>query len=169
MEINNSPYPAAGHDTLLLTADARESLRTTVFWTKFVAIGSFIFAGLYLIFGILIIGVFGAILDLTMSESGYYHGLAGLSGGIGTFYAVTMIVWAAIFFLYGYFLVMSASRTKKSLATNDVAALESGLRYMKNFWVYNGILIIMALAIMVFVVMGLVMIGSFMGSMVAAV
>jgi uncharacterized membrane protein YjgN (DUF898 family) len=124
-------------------------LDTTRKWTMFFAIIGFIFLGMMLIIGILA----GSFLSAFTSKMSGMQGMQGMegakaAGGIaGVFVFIILLVFAVIYFFPLLYLLRFSRHTKKAVANLDANELQSGLKYLKLFWKYIGILMIVLLAV----------------------
>lgn len=134
-------------------------LETTRKWTMFLAILGFIGIGLMLIMGLFFGTLMGKLMGGMSSMSGM-EGMEGMEGvgaakAVGGFMGVFMFIFylilAVIYFFPVLYLLRFSTHTKKALATLDANELKLGLRYLKSYWKYIGILLIVCISIMLLV------------------
>ncbi|MFN8239213.1 MAG: hypothetical protein U0X39_00440 [Bacteroidales bacterium] len=139
-------------------------LNTTRKWTMFLAILGFVFLGLMLIIGVtagsLVKGMLSGLSGMQGMEG--MEGMegvdvagaaGGLAGGLMIFF---ILIFAVIYFFPLFYLLKYSSHSKKAVETLDANELTLALKFMKKYWVYMGILIIVLLAIylLLFIVAG---------------
>jgi len=137
-----------------------ESLRyldTTRKWTMFFAILGFI------VIGLMIIGGFAAgALMKSMSGLKDIEGMegmeaAGAAAGVAqVLLLVIILIFAVIYFFPLFFLFRFSTHTSNAIKTLDRNELGKAFRYMKSYWLYIGVLVIILLAIylIIFLVAG---------------
>ena len=124
-------------------------LDTTRKWTMFFAILGFIFLGIMLIIGLLA----GSFLTAFSSKFAGVGGTEGMEGvkaasGIASIgFFICMLIFAVIYFFPLLYLLRFSTHTKKAIANLDANELQIGLKNLKSYWKYIGILIIVLLAI----------------------
>ena len=118
-----------------------QNIKATAPWMKFLAIMSFIAAGL-----IIILAIF------TLSKSsGYYYGSSAL-----TFTAIMYIGVAIIAFVIGGYLYKSADNYSNFCNSRNVSSLETALLMQKKYWKAVGIVTIVYLSLLVIVLLFIV-------------
>jgi hypothetical protein len=123
-------------------------LDTTRKWTMFFAILGFIGVGIMMIFGL----VFGLFMSAFSSKLPGIEGVegmenAGTAGGIaGIAILVIMVIFAIVYFFPLLFLVRFSKHTANAVAKLDANELQTGLKNLKNYWKYIGILFIVFLS-----------------------
>jgi uncharacterized membrane protein YjgN (DUF898 family) len=123
-------------------------LETTRKWTMFFAILGFIFLGIMLLVGLLA-GSFMSAFSSKMSGVEGMEGMEGVkaAGGIaGIFIFIFLLIFAVIYFFPLLFLLRYSNHTKKAVATLDANEMRLGIKNMKMYWKYIGILVIVVLA-----------------------
>jgi len=141
-------------------SDALGYLDTTRKWTMFFAVLGFI------VIGLMIIGGFaaGALMKSLSGLSGV-EGLEGMEGmeaagaasGVAqVLFIVIMLVFAVIYFFPLFFLLKFSTHTSRAVKALDREELGKAFRYMKSYWLYIGVLVIIVLAIylIIFLVAG---------------
>jgi hypothetical protein len=124
-------------------------LDTTRKWSMFFAILGFIFLGIMLVIGI----VAGSFMSAFTSKMTGMEGIQGMegtkaAGGIASvLFFIYMLVFAVIYFFPLLYLFRFSRHTKKSVANLDANELQLGLKNLKSFWKYIGILMIICLAV----------------------
>ena len=125
-------------------------LETTRKWTMFFAILGFVFLGVMLVMGLFA----GSLTSVFTSKMSGMEGMEGAkaAGGIaGILFFVYMLVFAVIYFFPLLFLFRFSSHTKKAVANADANELQIGLKNLKSYWKYIGILMIICLAVFLLV------------------
>ena len=109
-------------------------------WTKFLAIFMFV------IMALMILG--GLSMMLLMPAMYAEQGAGSIAGGIfgGVFFLI-YIVYVAVFFYPTWALLKYATTIKRALATFDQDLFRTALRYLKNYFLYTGILVIIIIAV----------------------
>ncbi len=123
-------------------------LDTTRKWTMFFAILGFVVIGLLLVLG-LVAGSFLTSFTSKMSGMGGMEGMEGSSaaGGIASiFIFIGILIFAVIYFFPLFYLFRFSRHTKNAVANLDAQELELGLKNLKSYWRYIGILTIIVLA-----------------------
>ena len=126
------------------------NLNTIRKWTYFLSVLGFIMMGFVVIFGFSI----GFIMEKFIGDIGdsYAYGVMGF----------VYVVMAVIYFFPILYLYRFSTNARKSLEQNDSDALTSAFRFLKDHYVYMGILLAIAsgmylLMMMVLAIMVLVM------------
>ncbi|MGQ9619684.1 MAG: hypothetical protein ACUVTX_01710 [Bacteroidales bacterium] len=133
-------------------------LNTTRKWTMFFAILGFIFIGLMLI-GTIVAGF------LIRSAAGLGEAAEGIEGmeniGVATgvvqiLLIVVILVFALIYFFPVFYLLKFSLHSSKAVKTLSSEELSKAFRYMKSYWLYLGVLMIIILAVylIIFLVAG---------------
>jgi hypothetical protein len=123
-------------------------LNTTRKWTMFFAILGFVFLGIMLIVGLLADSFMSAFTSKMAGVEGV-EGMGGVkaAGGIAiVFVFIIQLIVAVIYFFPMFFLFRFSRHTKKAVSNLDANELQSGLKNLKSYWMYIGILVIVALA-----------------------
>ncbi len=123
-------------------------LDTTRKWTMFFAILGFVVMGILLILG-LVAGSFLTSFTSKMSGMEGMEGMEGASaaGGIASiFIFIGILIFAVIYFFPLFYLFRFSRHTKNAVANLDAQELELGLKNLKSYWRYIGILTIIVLA-----------------------
>jgi hypothetical protein len=129
------------HETL-------KHLNTTRKWAMFLAIIGFIFLGLVLIIGI-IAGTFMTAFSTGEKDLGIPDSLM----------FIPVILLVVIYFFPVLFLFRFSKHTSRAIQNLDKQALHKGVKYLKLYFAYVGILIILVLSIYIAV---LIVAGSSM-------
>jgi len=116
--------------------DTLNYLNTTRKWTMFFAIIGFIFLGLILIFGLLA-GTFLSVFKSTEMGSGIPQVLV---------FAI-IIIFALLYYFPVMFLFRFSKHTAKAVQTLSKEELHKAFRYLKSYFVYIGIMLIVVLVI----------------------
>jgi hypothetical protein len=136
-------------------------LETTRKWTLFMAILGFIGIGLMLLIGIFAGSFIGKMMGGMSSMSGM-EGMEGMEGvgaakAVGGFMGVFMFIFylilAVIYFFPILYLLRFSTHTKKAVATLDANELKLGLKYLKSYWKYIGILLIVCISLLLLIML----------------
>jgi hypothetical protein len=125
---------------LEVTENSQNYLKITALWSKFIAIIYFIVIGLMVLCSLLMIPM-GALLKS-------YTNVPVPFSLLGLFY----LALALVIFFPALYLFRFSKKTPHALATIDTLELEDGLKNMKSYWKFTGIMMIVAIAISVLVV-----------------
>lgn len=104
-------------------------------WTKFLAIFFWVVMALAVATGIIMVFIYFPALYADSNEEAY--GIA-----VGLMVVVVMIVYAAVFFYPTWALYKYASMVKHAINSSDQYLFNKALQYLKNYFRYTGILII---------------------------
>jgi hypothetical protein len=124
-------------------------LETMRKWTMFLAILGFIGVGIMIIFGL----IFGIFMSAFSSKIPGIEGVEGIgsTGTIGSIAGIIilifMVVFAVIYFFPLLFLIRFSRHTGNAIAKLDANELQLGLKNMRNYWQYIGILIIVFISL----------------------
>jgi heme/copper-type cytochrome/quinol oxidase subunit 2 len=137
-----------------LGQEALGYLDTTRKWTMFFSILGFIVIGLMLVgslaLGSLIGGVTSGLANMEGMEGMEGMDTAKAVGGIaGVTMFIFVLIFGAIYFFPLLFLFRFSKHTKKAVAEQDANELTIGLKNLKSYWKYIGILVIILLAVYV--------------------
>ncbi len=119
--------------SLAIDAQSRDYLVEASKWAKFLAIVGFVFLGLIVAFGIF----FGLVSADAMSTV--------MPGG-GIFLFVYMLFICALYFFPTMYLYKFAKHSKLAAVSGDMGQLSLGLKNLKSFFKFMGILMIILLA-----------------------
>lgn len=112
-------------------------------WTKFLAVFTFVMMGL------MILG--GFFMMMTMPALYNEQGLGPVAGGIfGGFFFLFYLLFVAVFFYPTWALLKYATTIKRALATFDQQLFRAAMRYIKNYFLYTGILVIVMISLYIF-------------------
>lgn len=142
------------NNSLVLTDYAKDFLRESTKWTKFLAIVGFIGIGLMVV-AALLMGIFSLFMSDNMNGARHFP-----SGIISILY----LIMAGLYYLPVYYLFKYSSETKKALDSNDSDLLEEGLENLKSHHKFLGITMIIILSLYLL----LIVIGIFAGLFAAA-
>jgi len=136
-------------------------LDTTRKWAMFFAILGFVVLGLMLSGGILagtvMKGIFSGLSGMEGMDNMEGLDTAGTIGGFaGSMMMIFILIFAVIYFFPVLFLFRFSRYTARAIANLDPAALTLGLKNLKLYWVYIGILIIILLVVyfLIFLIAG---------------
>ena len=124
---------------MVITDQAKFYLFETAKWTKFLAIVGFIFMGLMVLLGLFM----SAIMKAMMIPMGIP---VALGGTMSVIYGVMFFVFAAIYVYPLYCLLKFSVRTRAAILSNDTPTMTESFGWLKKFYQYIGILLIIALA-----------------------
>lgn len=120
---------------LELTWESISFLESASKWAKFLAILGFIMAG------------FMAIVSFFMgSILGLAYGASPLAGVSSVFITLIYLVVAALIFLPALFLYKFSSKVKDAIASINSDTLSLGLKSLKSYFAFNGIIAIIVIA-----------------------
>jgi heme/copper-type cytochrome/quinol oxidase subunit 2 len=138
-----------GHESL-------SYLDTTRKWTMFFSILGFIGLGIMLLFSLLA-GTFIKMITSMVSGASSMSGMEGMDGvaapaaaiggAIGIIIFIFALIFAVIYFFPLLYLFRFSKHTKNAVANMDANELQLGLKNLKSYWKYIGILVIVVLAI----------------------
>lgn len=136
-------------DKLRINNDSAFFLHQSASWAKFIAIAGFILIGVMLLIGILV-AVSGSMIESVMSMNAAAYGTVPPygSGMFGAMYLIIIVIYCGIMVIPIIYLWKFAAKIKQSLPDNDPVALSQALHSLKNYFVFNGIMIIIALALL---------------------
>ena len=140
MENTNEPSKIEiGQETL-------KTLNTTRKWTMFLAVTGFIFLGLIIALG-LITGTF-------LSTFNHSDKISGIPDAIllAGFFGVAVIYFFPVFFLFRF-----SKHTSIAVSNLDKQELNKAFKYLKRFYIYIGVLLIIAVSIYI---AGLILAGT---------
>ena len=118
-------------------------------WTKFLAIFMFVIMALMILSGLAMMMLMPAI----YTEQGAGPIAGGIFGGV---FFLIYIVYVAVFFYPTWALLKYATTIKRALATFDQHLFRTAMRYLKNYFLYTGILIIVIMAVYI---LGIAIVG----------
>ena len=129
-----------------LEEDSLRDLDTTRKWSMFMAILGFIGLGLMLIIGI------AAALFLSVFNGGSFPDAASL----GFLPGAIILVFSVIYFFPLLYLYRFSKHTGIAVRTIDKSQMQKAIRYLKKYYVYVGILLIIVLVVyfVVFIISG---------------
>ena len=125
-------------------------LNTTRKWTTFFAILGFIFLGVMLLLGI-VAGSFMSAFTSRMPGMENLNGAGAATGIASVLIFIYMLVFAVIYFFPLLFLIRFSRHSKNAVTSLDSNELQIGLKNLKSFWKYIGILTIIYLAVFLLV------------------
>ena len=147
MEDTNQPldtgFGAAppARETLQFSEPVRADLLESAKWTLFFAILLFILLGLIAIMSFLAMAAGGA---------------AGMIGGV-----LALGIYGSLIFFPGWFYYKFSTLTRRALAFSDNDALSEAFVYLKRFYRFVGILMIVVISFyLLFAIVGISMMGS---------
>lgn len=120
---------------ITLDATAKAHMLEMGRWTKFLAIFMWVIMTLFFVTGIVMAFTYFPALYADSNEEAY--GVV-----VGIMMVVIMIVYAAVFFYPTWVLYKYASMVKQAINNADQYLFNKALQYLKNYFRYTGILII---------------------------
>lgn len=126
-------------NVLEVTENTKKYLKTMASWTTFMAVLGFISIA-FLVLASIIMLVMGkkSIGSAAIPFQGFYSFM-------GLFY----IVFAVMYIFPNLFLLRFSQKTKNALVNQDTNGLEEGVKNMKSYWKFMGIMIIVMIAMMI--------------------
>ena len=116
--------------------DTLKHLNTLGKWTMFLAVSGFIFLGIIITLG-LITGTFLTAFSNSDKIPGMPDALL-----YAAFITVTLIIFFPILFLFRF-----SKHTSKAVSTLDKKEMHIAIRYLKRYFIYIGVLLIVILAL----------------------
>lgn len=139
--------PEQKSEELIVTPQAREFLRETAKWAKFLSIVGFVMMAFLVLAGFSM----GAL----VSKADVYSGLPSW------FISVLYAVMAAIYIAPIYFLYQFSNKTRIALDSDDNQLLTEALGFLKSHYKYIGILMIIILGFYVLAIVFAIIAGIF--------
>ena len=130
---NETIQNLSGGSELKITQEAIFFLSSSAKWAKFLAIVGFVFIGLLVVIAILAGSVLAAM------GGGY----GAVSGGVIT---VVYLIIAAISFIPTFLMFKFATKLQAAIRTNDTPTLTESFNFMHKYYLFSGVLTIIALA-----------------------
>lgn len=124
-------------DNLVINDHNSTNLRTAMCWAKFIAVFGFVLTGMMLV------------MSLLMLFGGMSSYMDGVFGGMSVFVGFWFLAYTVFCFFYFYFIYMFSTKIKKAIKENNQQSLNQGIVFMKNYFLFEGIMLIIALAIIV--------------------
>lgn len=133
---------------LELTSEGKNYLQETSKWAKFIAIVYFVFIGLLALM-MLFAGSFMTMMGAEMP------GANGAAMGMAMFFYFLFI--GAFIFFPALYLYKFSNHTKRALASESTAEFTEGLKNMKSYWKFMGIIMLVFIVLygLAFVVMAI--------------
>jgi amino acid transporter len=125
---------------LQLDAIAKNHLKETAKWARFLAIAGLVGLGI-----LVIAGIIAAVVASNRADRYYDDPVSAKAELAGTIIGMLMIV--ALYFFPCYFLLRFSGKMNAALASDDTATLNESLRNLKITFRYVGILTIIFLAL----------------------
>ncbi len=124
---------------LIVTENMRSYLYDMAGWTKFLGIVGFIFSGLMVLVALSMGAMFSTISQMPGMEM-----YSAMGGGVLTF----ILLLYALLFLYPSLMLFSYSvKAKQGVLYADQLSLETGIRKLKSFFKFYGIMMIIVIAL----------------------
>lgn len=145
---------AAAGGLVGLTPRAQQYLDETRPWVRFIAILTFLVAGLMLMGGLGLLA-FSVLGGLAATDRAGFGAIGGAIGG--GLLASLYVVMALLYLAPGTYLFRYASAIARLRATASGGALEEALKHQKSFWRFVGILTVISFVLaIVGIVVGVV-------------
>ncbi|MDR0623537.1 MAG: hypothetical protein LBG10_03820 [Treponema sp.] len=132
-----NPVAPEPDNSARLTGTMVRYLKEAAPWLRFIGILSFVGCGFMFLGGI-------AFLVITMAVPDFGGEFGGLGGGIGS---IVYIFSGALMFFPARFTYNFGAKIRRYLRSNSEDDLEQALKNNKSLWKFNGILYIIALAL----------------------
>ena len=132
-----------------ITEAGRGYLKETGRWSKFLGVFMLVAAILMIVIGIGVVAVSGTDAAKTSGLPTFYFILEGL----------ILLAMGIIYIFPSLYLIRSGRSLKKAFALQDKAELETGLKNVKSFYKFNGIMAIAGLAFSAAAIIAGVIIG----------
>lgn len=143
---NEYTEPTIKHpNTLVISSQIESFLLETIKWGKFLAILGFIFSGLIVFIGIIVMAKGSAFSQIPALPS-------GMNVSIGIFY----ILLSLIYFFPSRFIYNFSSHLKIALFTNDQEALTRGFENLKSNFKFWGISTIVMIIFYILIIVGVI-------------
>jgi len=162
----SNPYrsPEAGAEVIkplisygTLTASMVKNLVDASPWLRFMGIMGFIVSGLYALGGIIALIAMPLAMRVLSEASSFLSVYLGGGIGIALIYAVILIGAGALMFFPAFFTYRFGSKLRSFSLNNSEQELELAFKNNKSLWKFNGILMIVGLAVLpVFIIIGIV-------------
>jgi hypothetical protein len=118
--------------------DIKRQFAEAAKWSKFISVLVFVFAGIFLLVGILA----SSFIIQALEKSDRMGALGGLSGAI---ISVIIVVVVALFSVNYFFLYKFATKIKQALATEDQHALAEALGALKIFFIISSVISVLSI------------------------
>lgn len=140
-----------------LNEETLKHIKETAQWAKFLSIIGFIFIGLMIILGVVMIFVIP-----TLNQK--ISGLSGTSPMVNSVYfSVFYFILAAVYFFPVLYLFRFSNQSLKALKNKEIKFLAQAFKQLKNHFKFVGILVIISFSFYVLAILG-IMIGGLLGS-----
>jgi len=141
---------------LVITGEAKSYLLETAKWAKFIAIMGFIVMGFMLLMGLVT-----SFLSRMMPSVGIFK----MGGATVIGYGIFLIVIAVVYLYPLYCLWKFAVRTREAIFSDDTLTMTDSFRWLKKYYKFIGIFIIVLLALYVLFFIGAFILGGLRGLM----
>jgi hypothetical protein len=142
MEEQSSVIPEPG---LQVDESAQAYLRDTAKWTRFLAISSFVFMGLIVLF-LVFMFMFKGPVSQAFNKSPELSTLGGLEINVILSIVAFMLVFVlAIVAVVTYILMRFSTQTARGIDRRDQVALETGIASLKTYMIINGVFAMLGL------------------------
>ncbi|MDR2886053.1 MAG: hypothetical protein LBU95_04655 [Rikenellaceae bacterium] len=134
------------------TPEARTYLVGAAKWARFISIVGFVAVGLVMLcFLVLIIFATGSGLG-AMAGMGELESVFGVIGM--QLYFIFLMLLMLVYFIPLYMLYQFATRAQRALKFNDTQTLTSSFEFLRNYWHFIGILVIVMLVLYALIILG---------------
>jgi len=118
-------------------------LREAASWAKLLSVLGFIGCGITLLLSFFIKSILKSV--AIMSSTSVYGYPPETMETVGTLYAVMFFICAVISFFPTYFLFVFSISSRKALRSNDSSILTKAFKFLKNHYMFIGILAIISI------------------------
>jgi hypothetical protein len=140
------------YQNLQLDDESIAYLNETRKWSMFLSILGFVFIGLLLVVGLVVISI----------GSSFSSGMGAAYGGI---MFIVYLIFGIIYFFPIYYLFMFSKNMKLAITDKDSMSLTVAHRYLKSHYKFMGILAIVVISLYLIIILGALATGGFMALM----
>jgi len=138
---------------LELSGESKTYLKEASKWAKFLSIVYFVFIGLFAI-GMMFAG---SMMAAFLPSSGMGMSGAAMTGAMLVYFlAIGALIFVPTLYLYKF-----ATMTGNAIDAGDTATLTEGLKNMKSYWKFMGILMLVFVVLYGLMFLGTLLIGGF--------
>ncbi len=138
-------------DNLVLTGPAKDYLRQTGGWAKFLAILGFIYCGFIILAAFFVGSIFSKI------PASSFAGAGAMPSAIGGIATVVYLVIGLIFLYPNVRMFQFAVKAKAAIDYNDSAEMELSMKRLRSNFRFWGIFFIIILSLYALIVIGVLM------------
>ena len=137
---------------LVINHHSKVEMRSAAGWAKFLAIVGFIFSGLIILFGLILVPV---VAGFNTSDTA-----TPLTATSATVLIVFYLLMGLLYFLPNFFMFRFAKMTEEALKDNSAVELADAFANLKRTFKFVGILTIVGLAFYLLVIVGAALVAS---------